>query len=249
MSLLHAVVDLRIAAGDPQGAHAIAEEMFDLAYQPGIVPAGQLAQAAAAFNDLGEHETAAKLLKEALTKVPRNQQVIALGRTLGPITGSSLGLADSLVSEIAVELYRSGDAQGFEDLQDRLSSWYRSRSWFDLCEASELGNWSHPSKQACLAHVGSNFLVQLAIDAAIQNQTKEADQYLNQAVSVYRSGDTIEVVRNLLDVVRMAAANDNRSVVEIALVTAARVADHVINPGDREAELLEVAALRKELRP
>jgi tetratricopeptide (TPR) repeat protein len=240
MGYLHEIVDLRIAADDASGAGAVAEEMAALAHQRSLVPAGQLAMAATAFNDLGDHGRASELLKEAIARLPSAQQVLGFGMTLGPITGSSLGLADSLRSQIAVELYRSGDTKGFDDQLRQLGNEYRARTWGDLCAASGLGHWTRPSESDCLDGAGTVLLVHWAADAIARTDTDAAQRFLSRAIAA--NGQ-------LLDVARLAVAINKNDLADTALVAAARAADHLPDPGDREAELANVAATRKQLLP
>src|SRR5215467_1390508 len=131
-AFLLSILRLRQDAGDHAGVLLVAEEMLASAKRPNLFPASELALAAAGFNDLGEHQRAADILHEAMAKVPGPNQKLGVGVTLGPITGSTLGVGDSIRSEVAVELYRAGDRTAFEELLRDLPSWYRARTWTDL---------------------------------------------------------------------------------------------------------------------
>jgi tetratricopeptide (TPR) repeat protein len=240
MGFLHEIVDLRIAADDASGAGAVAEEMVTMAHQRSLIPAAQLAIAAAAFNDLGDHARASILLKDAIARLPSAHQALGSGVTLGPITGATLGLTDSLRSEIAVELYRSGDIEAFDEQLRQLGSEYRARTWADVCEASELGHWTQPSESACLDGAGTVLLVHWAADAIARKDVDAAQLFLSRAIAA--NGQ-------LLNVARLAVAINKNDLADTALVAAARAADRFPDPGDREAELVNVAATRKQLLP
>jgi tetratricopeptide (TPR) repeat protein len=240
MPFLREIVDLRIAAGDASGAGAVAEEMKALAHQRSIVPSAQLATAASTFNDLADHPHARELLEEAIARLPGPHQVIGFGITLGPITGSSLGLVDSLRSQIAVELYRSGDTKAFDEQFRQLGSEYRARTWADLCEASALGHWTRPSESDCLDGAGPVLLVHWAADAIARTDTDTAQRFLSRAIAANS---------RLLDAARLAVAINKSDLADTALVSAARAADRLPDPADREVELAEVAATRKQLLP
>jgi tetratricopeptide (TPR) repeat protein len=249
MGLLRTILDLRLAAGDQSGAHAAAEEIAILAHQRDIVPAGQLALAAAAFNNLGDHATAIGLLQEAVAKVPGNQQAIAFGLTLGPITGATLGLADSLRSEIAVEFYRAGDVQAFNELMPQMSSWWQARTWGDLCRSSGLGGSARPSDQVCVDEAGIGILIDFATDAARKGDMGAAEQCLLRAVAGENGGHSWPVGNRLTDAARLAVVINKEHLADVALSAAAEAADNVPDQGVRELALADVAALRKELVP
>jgi tetratricopeptide (TPR) repeat protein len=240
MLLLREVVDLQIAADDAVGARATAEEMATLAHQRDLIPAGQLASAAAAFNDLGDHERADELLKEAIARLPAANKVLGFGVTIGPITGATLGLTDSLRSQIAVELYRSEDVAAFEDQSRQLGTEYRTRVWVDLCDASGLGHWKRPSESDCLDRAGPGFLVHWAADATGRGQADAAKKYLERAIAA--NGQ-------LLNSARLAVAMGKSGLANAALVAAARMADRLPALADREVELAQVAAVRHQLLP
>jgi tetratricopeptide (TPR) repeat protein len=249
MGLLGTILDLRLAAGDQSGAHAAAEEIAILAHQRDIAPAGQLALAAAAFNNLGDHATAIGLLREAVAKVPGNRQAIAFGLTLGPITGATLGLADSLRSEIAVEFYRAGDVQAFNELMPQMSSRWQARTWGDLCRSSGPGGWVRPSDQVCVDVAGIGILVDFATYAAKKGDVDAAEQYLLRAVAGENGGHSWPAGSRLTDAARLAVVINKEHLAGIALSAAAEAADNVPDQGARELALADVAALRKELAP
>jgi tetratricopeptide (TPR) repeat protein len=234
------VVDLRIAADDTPGAHAVADEMGILADQRDLIPAGQLATAATAFNDLGDHANAKLLLKEAISRLPRAGELLGSGITLGRVTGSTLGLRESLIYEIAVQLYRSGDIDAFDEQQRQLGSWYKARTWRDLCELSGLRRRERPPESACLNGAGSALLVYWAAEAITRGDSVAAQQYLERAIAAKS---------DLLNAARLADAVSKRGLANEALVAAAELADHLPDPGDREVELARVAATRRQLFP
>jgi tetratricopeptide (TPR) repeat protein len=240
MPFLREIVDLRIAAGDASGAGAVAEEMKALAHQRSIVPSAQLATAASAFNDLADHPHARELLEEAIAQLPSTHQVIGFGITLGSLTGSTLGLTDSLRSQIAVELYRSGDTTAFAEQFRQLGSEYHPRTWIDLCEASGSDHWKQPSESDCLENAGAILSVHWAAHAIVQRDADAAEQYLKRALATKTE---------LLNVARLASAIDKWNIANAALVAAAKIADNLPDQGDREVELAQVAAVRQQLSP
>ena len=249
IDLLHEIVDLRMIAGDARGARATADDIQSLAREPDIAPAGLLAEAAAAFSDLGDRAQARMLLEEAINKLPDKRQNLGRGVTLGPITGSTLGLVDSLKSKMAVELYRTGDLHGFEDLLTQLNEWHRAHTWLELCLAPHLGGWTRPSEQACYDGAGASVFVDLAIDAVDRADRGTAVRYLSRAISAYDGSNSVGAIGGLLDAARVATVEDRTDLVDQALIAAAGIADRLANPGDRAFELAEVAALRRELIP
>ena len=124
MAGLRSILNLRQDAGDDVGARALAEEMTTVAKRPSLFAAGELVLAAAGYNDLGARERAADLLRQAMTKLPGANEVIGFGVTLGPITGSTLGVGDGIRSQIAVELYRARDRKAFDAVLQQVSSEY-----------------------------------------------------------------------------------------------------------------------------
>jgi len=253
MQFLREIADARIMAGDVDGARIVVGEMGRLAKQRSIIPADQLLTTAAALNDLGDHPRAAELLNEALSRMPGTHQAVGTGVTLGPITGATLRLADSLKSEIAVELYRAGDTAGFEQVLRRLGDWYPVRTWLDLCEASALGNWSPPPKQACERQAGSEFLLHCAVETAIRGDIDATRRYITALVSAVTGKNLtgknlIGAIYQLLETARVAWVADQNDFTESVLTAAAKTADDLTDIAKRELAFSEIAALRRELR-
>ena len=83
-----------IGVGDFEAAHRTADQVLEIARRPGILPSGQLEDAARAYNIARDHARALELLREALPKMPDPHSTIGTGVTLGPISGSTLGVGD-----------------------------------------------------------------------------------------------------------------------------------------------------------
>ncbi len=248
MGYLGGVVNARIVAGDIDGARQVAEEMKILAHKQSIVPAGQLALAAAIFNNLDDYPSAARLLSEALSKVPGSSEIIGHGVSLGTITGARLGLADSLKSEIAVEFYRSGDLATFDHLLKQLNKADQAGAWLNLCESSQPGHWMRPSEEECVDGTAGEIFRHLAVEAVVKENNLLAGQYLSRMISKAKDASLFSV-NHLLNAARIAFVTNDKSLTNSALIAAAKAADGLANAGDRELKLAAIAALRKELLP
>jgi tetratricopeptide (TPR) repeat protein len=247
MAFFHDIVDLKLAAGDVGGARSVAEEMAILAHRPSFFPSDQLATAAAAFNDCSDRAGAAKLLREASASLPGYHQHLGWGLSLGPITGSTLGLADSLKSEVAVQYYRGGDFRRFSDLLDGMPPAWRTKTWSEVCAAPEFSGWKDPSAEDCIKGGGNELLIDAATKAATQDHFHEADGYLTRAITGFGSENSLDAIRALFNVARIATVTANKSLLASALTAAAIVADRLYDSSEREVEFAEIAALRKEL--
>ncbi|MGG1947808.1 hypothetical protein AB1286_23920 [Trinickia sp. NRRL B-1857] len=244
-SLLRDAVDLRMEAGDVQGARAVAEEIE--ARKRDVVQASHFVDAAQAFNDVGDHARATSLLKPALASIPAPNQIVGVGATLGPITGASLRLGESLRSAVAVELYRSGNTGDFENVLTQLGPWYQRHTWIEVCEAPRLGGRPPPDDETCVKNTDGATLPGMAVNAINEQRITDAARYLSRIVAIVGDGNSIEAVRLALDAARLAVVLERKEIVNAALVTAAHAADSLTDPGDRARELLGVAALRHEL--
>ncbi|WP_233837288.1 tetratricopeptide repeat protein [Paraburkholderia sp. ZP32-5] len=244
-NLLRDAVDLRVEAGDVQGARAVAEEIE--AGKRDIIRASHFLDAAQAFNDVGDYARATALLKPALASVPASNQIVAVGATLGPITGASLGLGESLRSAIAIELYRSGNTSDFENVLTQLGPWYKRHTWIEVCEAPRPGGKPPPDDETCIKNTDGATLPGMAVNAINQQRTTDAARYLSRIVAIVGDGNSFEAVRLALDAARLAVVLERKEIVNAALVAAAHAADRLTDPGDRARELLGVAALRHEL--
>jgi len=243
--LLRDAVDLRMEAGDVQGARAIADEIE--ARKPGIVQASHFVDAAQAFNDVGDYARATALLKPALDSVPGRNQIIGVGANLEPITGASLGLNESLRSAIAVELYRSGNTGDFENVVTQLGPWYQRHAWIEVCAVSGQEGRPRPDDDTCVKKTDGATLPAMAVNAINRQTAADADPYLSRIVAIVGDENSIEAVKLALDAARLAVVRERKEVVNAALIAAAHAADRLTDPGDRACELLEVAALRHEL--
>jgi tetratricopeptide (TPR) repeat protein len=248
MQFLLGIVNLRQTAGDHEGAHLVAEEMLASAKRPNLFPASEMALAAAGFNNLGEHQRAADILHEAIAKVPGPNQKLGVGVTLGPITGSTLGVGDSIRSQVAVELYRAGDRIAFEELLHDLPSWYRARTWTDLYGVFGQHGQDRPSKREVIDQLPPDaklgFLNDLATEALSNGEFDEAKELLQRLV---RDSEAVSAARFLTGVAKVAVAGDFVDIAREALHSAARIALRNNDRGQRASDLALIAALQHEL--
>lgn len=244
-NLLRDAVLLRMEEGDVQGARAIAKEIE--AGKPGIVPASHFLDAAQAFNDVGDYARATALLKPALASVPGSNQFVGVGATLGPITGASLGLNESLTSAISVELYRSGNTLDFEKVATQLGPWYQKHAWMEVCAIRGQEERPRPDDDTCANKTDGAVLAGMAVNAINRQAAADADRYISRIVAIVGDENSVAAVKLALDAARLAVVRGRKEVVNAALVAAAHAADRLSDSGDRARELLEVAALRHEL--
>jgi tetratricopeptide (TPR) repeat protein len=242
--LLRAEEEL-IDAGDAADAHNVAAELAALARQPQMLPSGAFTTVATAYNNLGEHQQADAWLTRAVGRVPGRNQVVGFGVTLGPISGATLGLGEDLRSGIAVELYRAGNLGAFDAQLHKLSAEYQARTWSALCDPE----WGHetPTEAACIQGAGPEILLRRAVDAAARADTTASVQYLSRTIQAYENGKPDRSVDRLLDSARLSLIDGRTDLMNEAMIAAARVADHLPDPDDREVGLAKVAALREEL--
>lgn len=243
--LLRTAVDLRVAAGDVQGARAVAEEIEAYRFQVG--EPGRLLAAAQAFNDIGDHARAGALLTSALAPVTLDRKAAGVGTSPGHFPGANTYFGGSLLWMIAVELYRSGRLDDFDEAVNQLEPGYQRNAWVELCAISRRGGKYRPSDDSCAEHAGGAALRDMAVDAINRHTTADADRYLSRLIAVTGEGHAAETVELALDAARLALVRESKDQVEIALVAAARAADGLTDPGVRVRELLRVAALRHEL--
>ena len=248
ISFLRSILNLRLDAGDRVGARQIADESLALAREPDIFPAGQLASAAGAYNDIGERQRAAEILHDAIAKVPSPDRLIGIGVTIGPIFGSTLGVVDSIRSQIAVQLYRAGDREGFKTLQRDVTPWYRERTWIDLYTVARRRGEAEPSESEVLNELQDDsklrFLNILATNALLRRDADTTAQLLRRVLMEARTESHIRI---LTETAKIAVASDFSEIAPEALHIAARIALRIDDTGRRAVQLSFVAALLHEL--
>ena len=249
LTLLRRIANARLKADDRAGALQVADEMLALARRPALFPAAELADAAAAYNDLGGRPQAADILREALGKLPAPDRVIGVGPTVGPITGSTLGVGDSIRSTIAVELYRAGKRDEFENLVGKMTAWYYAHTWLRLYEEARTHGELEPSDKEVLRALPADrqltFINIAATEALLKGDPERAKQLTASALALSdRTGDN---VGPMVVTALVAFASGTPEQVTAALDIAAHTARKISDPGRRAFGLALVAAWKMEL--
>jgi tetratricopeptide (TPR) repeat protein len=251
MGLLLGIADGLCDVGDLENARRVADKMLDLAHQPDLFPAAQLAEAAAAYNDIGEHDQAAQILHGAVGKLPDPKKVIAVGVTLGPVTVATLGVGDSIRSSIAIELYRAGERDEFEKQVMVLSTEYQTRTWMELyAEAHRRGDRS-PAAAEVLKMLPSDaqmtFENDQAVDALTSSDFQRAKGLLESVVTDFAKSQTPSSGRQLQFTAKVAFAAGFSDLTANAPREAAAASDKIGDRGKRAFDLASIAALFHEL--
>jgi hypothetical protein len=234
---LYGYVKASIHAGDLVSARTAAGQLAALAEKPQLLRAGALTRAAAAYNDLEDHQRSKALLAEAIPLLPGDSPYHGIGGVVGD-------LGSSMRADTAEQLQRTGDKAMFEAQYQQLSPWWKARLWSDICDP----DWPRrPPEAECEKHVGSELSFQRAIGYAITNDNVASSRLLAAAISDFRNAQPREAVIGLLACARLAFAIGRTDELSIALNEAARAADRLTKTGDREMFLADVAALRGEL--
>jgi tetratricopeptide (TPR) repeat protein len=236
--------------GDLREARKVADRVLEVARLPAILPAGQLAAAARAYNDIGDHARAIALLQEAVSKIPDPHKVIAFGPVSGPISGSTLGVGDSMRSEIAREFYHAGDKKSFDEQFVLLSPEYQNtlQRWR---ARQELGD-SHPQRSPSLDLYFSTLApadrtgaaLELAVDAIDDGETDAARKLLRRALDDFADGKR---PLTYTAIAKVAFAGGFPGLVAAAVHEAAAAALRIDDRGTRAGTLATVAAFRHEL--
>jgi tetratricopeptide (TPR) repeat protein len=239
-------LNLRLDAGDRDGARQLADEILARARKRNVVRLSNLELAAMAYNDIGDRQRAAEILIEAIAEVPPPDRRIGTSLTLGPIFGSTLGLNESMRSTIAVALYRAGKREEFEAQLRKLSAWYQARTWVDLHRSARRRGESEPSDLEVLKHVEDKpgFFNALAIQALHAGDAVNAAKLLRQAIVEAESDSQ---VRSLVMTAKIAFAGGFLDIATESLRIAARMALRIDEPAERAVELANIAALQHEL--
>jgi hypothetical protein len=151
---------------------------------PNLFPANELAPAAAAFNDLGEHQRAADILREATAKIPGPKRKLGVDVTLGPIVDSTLGAGDGIRSHVAVELYAPAIEQR---LRNSCTIYHLvSSTWSDLYGVFRRHGQDQPSNQEVIEQLPPDSKLglfnDLATEAPSNGQFEDAKQLLQRLV-------------------------------------------------------------------
>jgi tetratricopeptide (TPR) repeat protein len=251
MGLLGGIADGLFDTGDLENARKVTDKMLDLAHQPDLFPAAQLAEAAAAYNDIGEHDQAAQILHEAVGKLPDPKKVIAIGVTVGPVTGATLGVGDSIRSSIAIQLYRAGERDEFGKQVTALSAEYRPRAWMELyTEAHRRGDRSPTSSEVLKMlpqDVQLTFENDQAVDALTSSDFQRAKGLLESVVTDLAKSQEPSSVRQLQVTAKVAFAAGFSDLTANALREAAAASDKMEDRGKRAFDLGSVAALFHEI--
>jgi tetratricopeptide (TPR) repeat protein len=230
--------------GDLQAARKVTERVLEIARLPSVVPGGQLAYAARAYNNIGDHARAVALLQEAASKAPPSKAV-AYG-----ISGPISGVGDSIRSEIAKELYRAGDIKSFDEQFALLSPWYQNE--LQRWRARSTLDSSHPQRSPALdQYFGSlppdgrlSAAIDLAVSAIADDENELAGKLLRTALDKLIDGND---ARSYAYVAKVAFAGGLSELVVEALQKAASAAFAIDDRGTRATTLATVAAFQHEL--
>jgi hypothetical protein len=215
-----------------------------------MFPSGQLADAARAYNVVGDHTRAIELVREALAKMPDPHSTIGIGETVGPISGSTLGVGDSIKSSIARELYLAGDQAGFKEQFARLSPWYQNelliwRIEYEFENSRSVRGQMLDEELALLsANIRSRVLTDLAIRAMVEQDTSLARTLLRTAID--NAAEAAQPA-SLTLIAKAAFAGGFTDLVVEASQKAALTALAIGDKGLRAKTLAAVAALKHEL--
>jgi hypothetical protein len=251
MGLFHEIADGFIGVEDIEDARKVTDKMLDLARQPYLFPAAQLAAAAAAFNDIGDHGRVIQILREATDKLPDSKKVLAIGMTTGPVTGATLNVGDSIRSSIAIEFYRAGERDEFAKQLLALSPEYVTSTWMDLYAAAHRRGESSPSPSEVLKALPPDARVTFeneeAVDAIISSDFERAKELLQNVLDDFAKSQASASTRQLLVTAKIAFAGGFADITANALHEAATAGRKLEDRGKRASELASVAVLSHEL--
>jgi tetratricopeptide (TPR) repeat protein len=174
--------------GDREEAQRVTERVQQVARLPSLFPAAQLALAAQAYNNIGDHVHAIALLQEAASRLPDPHKVIAYGIVSGPVSGSTLGVGDSIRSQIAKEFYRADDRKSFDEHFALLSPEYQNR--LQYWRVRQALDGSHPERSPGLdmylsslpPHDLVSVALELAVSAIDDDETELARKLVRMAL-------------------------------------------------------------------
>jgi len=248
-NIFRRILAVRLSAGDGPGAGEIADEMLAIAKEPSLFPSDSLTDAAAAYNDIGDRQRAIDILQKADALLPEAHRVIGFSLSIGPVTGSTLGVADSIRSKIAVELYRAGDRAKFETLLGQMSPWHKGHTWMRIHDETRIHRESGPSNeevlQALTPVLQIIFLNNLAGEGLLDADIDRAKQLVDRALaSSDAAGDNVGPI---IDTALVALAGEFTEKIPEALNKAEIGAKKIEDPGRRAFQLALVAASKLEL--
>ena len=236
--------------GDSEEARRVTDRVLQVARLPSLFPADQLALAAHAYNNLGDRARALALLQEAVSRLPDPHKVIAYGIVSGPVSGSTLGVGDSIRSSIAREFYRAEDKKGFDELFALLLPEYQDnlRRW----QLRQALDGSHPERSPRLDMYFSSLppddrvsvALELAVSAIDDDETELARKLVRGALDNFAANEKPSAYTALAEV---AFAGGFSDLVSEALYKAAAAARAIDDRGARATTLATVAALQHEL--
>src|SRR5215831_4009692 len=236
--------------GDREEAQRVTDRVLQVARLPFLFPAAQLALAAHAYNNIGDHARAIALLQEAASRLPDPHKVIAYGIVSGPVSGSTLGVGDSIRSEIAKEFYRAGDRKSFDEHFALLSPRYQIALQHWLVRQALDG--SHPERSPALdvyfSSLPSDDLVGVALELAVSaiddDETELARKLVRRALDNLAANEKPSAYTTLA---KVAFAGGFSDLVSEALHKAIAAARAIDDRGARATTLATVAAFQYEL--
>jgi tetratricopeptide (TPR) repeat protein len=236
--------------GDREEAQRVTDRVLQVARLPFLFPAAQLALAAHAYNNIGDHARAIALLQEAASRLPDPHKVIAYGIVSGPVSGSTLGVSDSIRSSIAREFYRADDKKGFDEHFALLPSEYQNNlQHWQLRQALD---GSHPERSPGLDMYLSSLppddlvsvALELAVNAIDDDETELARKLVRRALDNLVANEKPSAYTTLA---KVAFAGGFSDLVSEALHKAAAAARAIDDGGARATTLATVAAFQYEL--
>jgi tetratricopeptide (TPR) repeat protein len=235
---------------DPADAKRLADRVLEVARQPALFPSSELAEAARGYNDVGDHARALDLLHEAVKGLPDDHKVIGFGVTLGPISGSTLGVSDEIRSEIAREFYRAGDQKEFDEQFALLGPFQHNeiKMWLwhnDLgTDHPELSPRLDAALDALPVDSRLSVILEFSTDAVTFGETEAARTLLKKARD--SCGDKPNPLA-LAEIAKVAFAGGYSDLTVDILHKAALAAFKIEDKGKRAVALAAVAAAEHEL--
>ncbi len=244
MNLLIEIAQGYMDVSDSEDARRLTDKALEAARLPDLFPAGQLANAARGYNNIGDHQQAISLLREAVSKLPDPHKVIGFGMVSGPISGSTLGVGDDIRSSITYEFYRANDQKDFDEQYAQLPAWHQNQT--QALRATDTLGKKNPEKSPELDNILNTvplenrfeIISNFTVDAINNNESEIAKKLLRKALD--ESTDEKSMV--FVSIAKLAFAGGYSDLMREALDNAAKAAWKIDDKGTRAMTLAAVAA-------
>jgi tetratricopeptide (TPR) repeat protein len=171
--------------GDSVESQRMKVAIMQQARQPALFQPGNLATAAAVSLDLGDHETARALLKEAKRAFPKDERaVIAVGMVAGPMSYSTWHIGDRMRTAIAIQYYRLGDSAEFDELFGKISTDFRFETWQQLFDENLPPGVPQPPLARVEPAQRAALMALLAAQQAKRGDVEKAKALLNELLRI-----------------------------------------------------------------